>query len=87
MKKLHQELPKWFTAEVYTEGGTAVNLVTGKKIELNNLELSMYDFIMSLRYSMEIGMWSKSMEVETIKDVQETEPISILINIDGQEIE
>ena len=46
MIKTKQKLPKWFTGELYEEGATVPNRFSGEEIELNNVELSMYDFIM-----------------------------------------
>jgi len=45
MEKQVQKLPKWFDGEVYNEGSKVTNPYSGESIELNNLELSMYDFI------------------------------------------
>ena len=39
------QLPNWFQAEVYKEGGVVTNPFSGQEYYLNNLELSMYDFI------------------------------------------
>ena len=44
--KIKQKLPKWFNGELYKEGGTVQNRFSGEEYELNNVELSMYDFIM-----------------------------------------
>ena len=41
-----QELPKWFDGELYDEGAEVQNRFSGEKYELNNVELSMYDFVM-----------------------------------------
>ena len=46
MVETKQKLPKWFTGELYKEGATVQNRFSGEEIELNNVELSMYDFIM-----------------------------------------
>ncbi len=40
------KLPKWFDGTVYETGETVTNPFSGESYELNNLELSMYDFIM-----------------------------------------
>lgn len=40
------ELPKWFAGETYEKGDVISNPQTNEEIELSNLELSMYDFIM-----------------------------------------
>ena len=41
-----QKLPKWFNGEVYTEGSIVENPFSKEEYELNNVELSMYDFLM-----------------------------------------
>ena len=40
------KLPKWFDGTVYEIGDTVTNPFSGESYELNNLELSMYDFVM-----------------------------------------
>ena len=40
------KLPKWFDGTVYKTGDTVTNPFSGESYELNNLELSMYDFVM-----------------------------------------
>ena len=44
--KTKQKLPKWFTGKLYKEGLIVENRFSGEEYELNNVELSMYDFIM-----------------------------------------
>ena len=44
--KNKMKLPKWFDGTVYEKGETVTNPFSGESYELNNLELSMYDFIM-----------------------------------------
>ena len=44
--KNKQKLPKWFNGMLYTDGDTVANPFTGEEIELTNIELSLYDFIM-----------------------------------------
>ena len=39
-------LPKWFNGTIYEKGDTVTNPFSGENYELNNLELSMYDFVM-----------------------------------------
>ena len=54
--EIKQELPKWFDGELYDEGATVQNRFSGEKYELNNVELSMYDFVMGATMCMEMGM-------------------------------
>ena len=45
MIKEKQKLPKWFKGELYEKGATVRNRFSGEEYELNNVELSMYDFV------------------------------------------
>ena len=56
MMKVEQKLPKWFTGELYDEGAEVQNRFSGDKCQLNNVELSMYDFVMVATMCMEMGM-------------------------------
>jgi len=57
MKELEkQKLPKWFTGELYEEGAEVANRFSGDSCQLNNIELSMYDFIMGATQVMEMGV-------------------------------
>ena len=51
-----QKLPKWFTGECYTHGAEVTNRFGGDSCHLNNVELSMYDFIMGATQVMEMGV-------------------------------
>ena len=51
--KAKQQLPKWFKGEIYKEGAVVQNRFGGAEIELNNVELSMYDFVMGCSIMME----------------------------------
>ena len=44
-KVKEQKLPKWFNGELYEKGAVVQNRFGGAEIELNNVELSMYDFV------------------------------------------
>ena len=60
-----QELPKWFRGELYDKGDTVRNRFSGEEYELNNVELSMYDFVIGSSMVMEMaGGWQHT-------DVQE----------------
>ena len=56
MVETKQQLPKWFNGELYEEGATVRNRFSGEKYELNNVELSMYDFVMGSVIMSEMGM-------------------------------
>ena len=46
MTETKQKLPKWFTGSLYAEGSIVENPFSKEEYELNNVELSMYDFLM-----------------------------------------
>ena len=54
--KTKQQLPKWFNGELYKKGGTVRNRFSGEEYKLNNIELSMYDFVMGSVIMCEMGM-------------------------------
>ena len=54
--KAKQQLPKWFKGELYKKGAVVRNRFGGGEIELNNVELSMYDFVMGATIIMEMGL-------------------------------
>ena len=59
-----QKLPKWFDGELYKEGATVQNRFSGEEYELNNIELSMYDFVMGSVIMSEMGM------TDVVKDLR-----------------
>ena len=59
--EIKQELPKWFNGELYKEGAEVTNRFGGDKCQLNNVELSMYDFIVGTQLCFEMGMQSEKM--------------------------
>ena len=61
MTETKQKLPEWFNGELYNEGAEVQNRFSGEKCELNNVELSMYDFVMGAITCMEMGMHHDSM--------------------------
>ena len=55
-KVKEQKLPKWFNGELYEKGATVQNRFSGDEYKLNNIELSMYDFVMGSTIMCEMGM-------------------------------
>jgi len=53
--KEKQQLPKWFKGELYKEGAVVRNRFGGGEIELNNVELSMYDLVIGCVIMVESG--------------------------------
>ena len=59
-----QKLPKWFRGELYEKGAIIQNRFGGGEIELNNVELSMYDFVMGASTLIEMtGPWGGNPKV------------------------
>jgi len=54
-KTKEQKLPKWFDGQVYDKGAVVQNRFGGAEIELNNIELSMYDLVIGARVMTEMG--------------------------------
>ena len=68
MKELDkQKLPKWFTGELYKEGAEVTNRFGGDSCHLNNVELSMYDFIMGATQVMEMGVARQGLTIDLRK--------------------
>jgi len=65
--KNKQKLPDWFNGELYEEGSIVTNPYSGEEIELNNIELSMYDFVMGATFVVEMG----SRNEKLIKELQD----------------
>ena len=62
-----QQLPDWFNGELYEEGDIVKNRNSKESVELNNVELSMYDFVIGSIYSLEMEQGSKK-ELDMLKD-------------------
>ena len=65
--KTKSKLPSWFHGELYEEGGTVQNRFTGEKYELNNVELSMYDFIMGATITAEMGIFNTEHHIKELR--------------------
>ena len=68
MKKQNTKLPKWFKGQLYDKGDTVKNPFSGEEFELNNVELSMYDFVIGSQLVFE--MQPKTITPKMIKDFQ-----------------
>jgi len=67
MKVKEQKLPKWFNGELYKEGGTVKNRFSGEEHELNNIELSMYDFVIGATVAMEMGIFNTPHHIKELR--------------------
>ena len=67
MIKEKQKLPKWFNGELYEEGAIVRNRFGGGEIKLNNVELSMYDFVMGSTIVLEMAGGYKHTDVSLLR--------------------
>ena len=65
--KAKQQLPKWFRGELYEEGAVVQNRFGGGEIELNNVELSMYDFVIGSTIVMEMSGGYRHTNVDELR--------------------
>ena len=64
---MKQQLPKWFRGELYEEGATVTNRFGGDSCYLNNVELSMYDFIIGSTMVLEMAGGYKHTDVDELR--------------------
>ena len=69
-KTKEQKLPKWFDGEIYDKGAVVENRFGGAEIELNNIELSMYDFVMGCCIMTEMGNCETKLITELRKGLE-----------------
>ena len=65
--KIKQQLPKWFRGELYEKGDTVRNRFSGEEYKLNNVELSMYDFIIGSTMVLEMSGGYKHTDVNELR--------------------
>jgi hypothetical protein len=61
------KLPSWFNGELYEEGAVVQNRFGGGEIELNNVELSMYDFVMGATMACEMGIFNTPNHIQELR--------------------
>ena len=66
-KVKEQPVPKWFNGVIYDKGAVVQNRFGGAEIELNNVELSMYDFVMGASITVEMGIFNTSKHVQDLR--------------------
>ena len=65
--KAKQQLPKWFRGELYEEGAEVTNRFGGDSCYLNNVELSMYDFVIGEYIVLEISGGYRHTNVDELR--------------------
>ena len=68
IKTKEQPIPKWFKGQLYDEGDTVKNPFSREEYELNNVELSMYDFIIGSQMVFEMA--PNMVTEQKVKDFQ-----------------
>ena len=66
-KTKEQPVPKWFNGVIYDKGDIVANRFSGEEIELNNVELSMYDFVMGASITVEMGIFNTPLHVKDLR--------------------
>ena len=66
-KTKEQKIPKWFNGQVYDKGAIVQNRFGGDSIELNNIELSMYDFIIGASIIAEMGIFNTPNHIKELR--------------------
>ena len=66
-KTKEQPVPEWFNGVVYDKGAVVQNRFGGDSIELNNVELSMYDFVMGASIVVEMGMFNTPQHIKDLR--------------------
>ena len=67
-KTKEQKLPgKWFNGVIYEKGAVVQNRFGGAEIELNNVELSVYDFVIGASIVIEMGMFNTPKHVQDLR--------------------
>ena len=65
--KAKQRLPKWFKGELYEKAAVVQNRFGGDSVKLNNVELSMYDFVIGASIVMEMSGGYKHINVNELR--------------------
>ena len=65
--KTKQETPKWFNGQIYDKGDVVTNPFSKEKYKLNNIELSIYDFIMGANMAIEMGMFNTPQHIQDLR--------------------
>jgi len=87
MKELDKkQLPKWFNGEVYDKGAEVTNRFGGDSCYLNNVELSMYDFVIGSSVVLEMPGGYKHTDVSLLRKgldwFRKTNPEAYMILLD-----
>jgi len=62
-----QEIPEWFNGQVYKEGAEVTNRFGGDSCYLNNIELSIYDYIIGASDMIELGIFNTPKHIQDLR--------------------
>ncbi len=62
-----QEIPEWFNGQVYEKGAEVTNRFGGDSCYLNNIELSIYDYIIGASDMIELGIFNTPKHVQDLR--------------------
>ncbi len=62
-----QPIPDWFNGVIYEKGDVVTNRFSGEEYKLNNVELSMYDFVIGASVVVEMGMFNTPQHVADLR--------------------
>ena len=67
MTKTKQEIPNWFNGDIYEKGAEVTNRFGGDSCYLNNLELSIYDYIIGASDMIEMGIFNTPQHIQDLR--------------------
>jgi len=62
-----QEIPEWFNGQIYEKGAEVTNRFGGDSCYLNNIELSIYDYIIGASDMVELGIFNTPKHVQDLR--------------------
>ena len=62
-----QKIPEWFNGQVYKEGAEVTNRFGGDSCYLNNVELSVYDYIIGASDMVELGIFNTPKHIQDLR--------------------
>ena len=66
MSTTKSKIPSWFNGTIYKKGNVVKNRFSGEECELNNVELSMYDFVMGASQMAEMGIFNSPHHIDQL---------------------
>jgi hypothetical protein len=61
-----QNVKEWFPGEIYEKGDKVLNPLSGQSAILNNIELSLYDYIMGCNICVSLGIINENINTNLL---------------------